>query len=73
LAKISDASGSDNDMAPSANKPTGARFYLNENAALFTEYQNNYATYKFNDFLFEATYSSHNVFGGLTYHFQLIS
>jgi len=69
MAKISDASGSDNDMAPGANMLAGVRFYLNKNVALFTEYKYNYAKFKFTDSLFEATYSSHNVFGGLTYHF----
>ena len=69
VAKISDSTGSDTDMAPGANILAGVRFYLNENVALFTEYKYNYAKFKFTDSLFEATYSSHNMFGGLTYHF----
>lgn len=69
IAKISDATGSETDMVPGANMLAGIRFYLNEHVALFTEYKYNYAKFKFNDSLFEATYSSHNLFGGLTYHF----
>ncbi len=68
-ARISDSTGSDNDISPGANILGGVRFYLNENVALFTEYKYNYTKFKFKDSLFEANYSSHGLFGGLTFHF----
>ena len=68
-ARLSDSTGSDNDIAPGANILGGVRFYLNENIAFFTEYKYNYTKFKFKDSLFEATYSSHGLFGGLSYHF----
>jgi len=68
-ARISDSTGSDNEIAPGANILGGLRFYFNENVAVFTEYKYNYTKFKFNDSLFEATYSSHGLFGGISYHF----
>ena len=36
---------------------------------LFTEYKYNYTKFKFTDSLFKATYSSHGIYGGLSFHF----
>ena len=69
IARISDATGSETDAAPGANILAGSRFYVNESIAIFTEYKYNYTKFKFNDSLFEATYSSHGFFGGVSYHF----
>ncbi len=67
-AKLSDSSGSDKDFSPGANILGGVRFYLNENFALFSEYKYNYTKFKFGD-TYKATYSSHGLFGGLSFHF----
>lgn len=66
---ISDSTGSDNDVAPGANVLGGLRFYFNKSVALFTEYKYNYTKFKFKDSQFEANYSSHGIFGGLSFHF----
>ena len=66
-ARISDPTGSDNDVSPVVNTLDGLRFYFNEDEALFTEYKYNYT--KFTDSLFKATYSSHGIYGGLSFHF----
>lgn len=65
-ARLSDSTGSDNDIAPGANLLAGVRFYFNEEVALFTEYKYNYT--KFTDDI-KAKYSSHGLFGGLSFHF----
>ena len=66
-ARISDSTGSDNDVSPGVNALGGLRFYFNEDVALFTEYKYNYT--KFTDSLFKATYPSHGIYGGLSFHF----
>ena len=68
-ARISDSTGSDNDVSPGVNALGGLRFYFNEDVALFTEYKYNYTKFKFTDSLFKATYSSHGIYGGLSFHF----
>ena len=68
-ARLSDSTGSDNDISPGVNALAGLRFYFNEDVALFTEYKYNYTKFKFTDSVFEATYSSHGLFGGLSFHF----
>ena len=66
--RLSDTTGSDNDLSPGVNALGGFRFYFNEEIALFTEYKYNYTKFKFDD-TYKATYSSHGLFGGLSYHF----
>ena len=68
-AHISDSTGSDNDVSPGVNALGGLRFYFNEDVALFTEYKYNYTKFKFTDSSFKATYSSHGIYGGLSFHF----
>ena len=67
-ARISDSAGSDNDVSPGVNALGGFRFYLNEDVAFFTEYKYNYTKFKFGD-TYEAHYSSHGIYGGLSFHF----
>lgn len=67
--RISDSTGSDNDVSPGVNALAGLRFYINDEVALFTEYKYNYTKFKFKDSLFEATYSSHGLYGGISFHF----
>ncbi len=66
--KLSDADGSESDISPGVNALGGVRFYINEEIALFTEYKYNYTKFKFDD-TYKATYSSHGLFGGISFHF----
>jgi hypothetical protein len=66
--RLSDDTGSDNDLSPGVNALGGIRFYINEEVALFTEYKYNYTKFKFGD-TYKATYSSHGLFGGISFHF----
>ncbi len=68
-ARLSDSTGKSSDVAPGFNGLGGVRFYVNEQWAFFTEYKYNYAKFKFNDSNLKATYSSHNFFGGVSFHF----
>jgi len=68
-AHISDTTGSDNDVSPGVNALGGLRFYFSDDVALFTEYKYNYTKFKFTDSSFKATYSSHSIYGGLSFHF----
>ncbi len=69
FAKISDTTGKDKDVSPGFNGIAGLRFYVNEEVAIFTEYKYNYAHFKFKDALFETDYSSHGLYGGVSFHF----
>ena len=69
FAKISDSGGKDNDVSPGVNAIAGLRFYVNEDWGIFTEYKYNYAHFKFDDALIEADYSSHGIYGGVSFHF----
>ncbi len=69
FAKISDSTGKDTDVSPGFNGIAGLRFYVNEEVAIFSEYKYNYAHFKFKDALFEADYSSHGIYGGVSFHF----
>jgi len=66
--RISDSEGSDNDLSPGVNAIGGIRFYFNNEFSVFTEYKYNYTKFKFED-SFKATYSSHGLYGGLSFHF----
>jgi len=68
-ARLSDSSGKDSDVAPGVNGLVGSRFFLNDQVAVFTEYKYNYAKFNFSDSKFKATYSSHNFYAGVSFHF----
>lgn len=66
--RLSDSSGSESDVSPGANALAGLRFYVNDEVAIFTEYKYNYTKFNFDD-AYKATYSSHGLYGGLSFHF----
>ncbi|MGE0472659.1 MAG: outer membrane beta-barrel protein [Nitrospirales bacterium] len=69
IGTLSSSSGSDTDYSPGVNALGGLRFYLNDQVALFTEYKYNYTKFQFDESFIKGTYSSHNLYGGISFHF----
>ncbi|MGD9852007.1 MAG: outer membrane protein [Nitrospirales bacterium] len=69
IGTLSSSSGSDTDYSPGVNALGGLRFYFNDQVALFTEYKYNYTKFQFSESFIKGTYSSHGLYGGISFHF----
>ena len=72
FAEVSSGGTSDTVVVPGVNAIAGARFFLADWVALFTEYKFNYARFNFDGPAvgFKATYLANHVHGGISFHFK---